>query len=284
MIENRREQLAKVGKFFPLAPGDATTGISSDKLLTASQGALALTGYVPAFLVAATTVTQPRTRSRCTRENLTGRRAKKILGDDHVAPRRDRLLASGRRRGATDHEVRVDLRLHLARDKEDETLRPPLSRGTAPAPRGRCHCSGGDRAAADRLDGGSRPVLPYVARGSQSDRQRAARVGFRDRHPRAGDDDLAQERYHLVGAMPNMTYTVALKIYVGDPSCTNLTRTRQTATFDTNGVGNATADFTFFVRRRVRRRLIRSRAAIPVISSGGVPQYQTACVPVTLGA
>ena len=50
----------KVGKFFPLAAGDATTGINSDKLLTASQGALVLTGYVLAFLVAATTVTQRR--------------------------------------------------------------------------------------------------------------------------------------------------------------------------------------------------------------------------------
>lgn len=47
-----------VGKFFPLAAGDALTGIDSDKILTAPQGALVLIGYVIAFFVAAVAVTQ----------------------------------------------------------------------------------------------------------------------------------------------------------------------------------------------------------------------------------
>ena len=48
----------QVGKFFPLAAGDAMTGINSDQLLTASQGALVLIGYVLASFVAALAVTQ----------------------------------------------------------------------------------------------------------------------------------------------------------------------------------------------------------------------------------
>jgi ABC-2 type transport system permease protein len=48
----------QVGKFFPLAAGDALTGINSDKLLAAPQGALVLVGYVTAFFLAALAVTR----------------------------------------------------------------------------------------------------------------------------------------------------------------------------------------------------------------------------------
>jgi hypothetical protein len=47
-----------IGKFFPLAAGDALTGINSDKILTAPQGALVLLGYVIVFYVAGRLVTQ----------------------------------------------------------------------------------------------------------------------------------------------------------------------------------------------------------------------------------
>jgi ABC-2 type transport system permease protein len=47
-----------IGKFFPLAAGDAMTGIDSDKILSAPQGALVLIGYVVAFFFAALVVTQ----------------------------------------------------------------------------------------------------------------------------------------------------------------------------------------------------------------------------------
>ena len=40
----------EIGKFFPLAAGDAMTGINSDQLLTAPQGALVLVGYVLVLL------------------------------------------------------------------------------------------------------------------------------------------------------------------------------------------------------------------------------------------
>jgi len=48
----------QVGKFFPLAAGDAMTGINSDQLLPASQGALVLVGYVLISFFAALAVTQ----------------------------------------------------------------------------------------------------------------------------------------------------------------------------------------------------------------------------------
>ena len=48
----------QIGKFFPLAAGDAMTGINSDQLLTASQGALVLVGYVLVSFFAALAVTQ----------------------------------------------------------------------------------------------------------------------------------------------------------------------------------------------------------------------------------
>ena len=47
-----------VGKFFPLAAGDAMTGINSDKLLPAGQGALVLLGYAIAFVLAGRLVTK----------------------------------------------------------------------------------------------------------------------------------------------------------------------------------------------------------------------------------
>jgi hypothetical protein len=47
-----------VGKFFPLAAGDALTGINSDTILTAPQGALVLIGYVVTFFFAGLLVTQ----------------------------------------------------------------------------------------------------------------------------------------------------------------------------------------------------------------------------------
>ncbi len=48
----------QIGKFFPLAAGDAMTGINADQLLPASQGALVLVGYVLASFVAALAVTR----------------------------------------------------------------------------------------------------------------------------------------------------------------------------------------------------------------------------------
>jgi hypothetical protein len=59
VVENIVVSLApSVGKFFPLAAGDALTGINADELLTAPQGAAVLLGYVAAFFVAGLMITK----------------------------------------------------------------------------------------------------------------------------------------------------------------------------------------------------------------------------------
>jgi ABC-type transport system involved in multi-copper enzyme maturation permease subunit len=49
-----------VGRFFPLAAGDALGGVNSTDLLTAPQGAAVLTGYVIAFLLVGLAITKRR--------------------------------------------------------------------------------------------------------------------------------------------------------------------------------------------------------------------------------
>jgi len=49
-----------VGRFFPLAAGDALTGIDAKELLTAPQGGLVLVGYVLALCAAGLAVTRRR--------------------------------------------------------------------------------------------------------------------------------------------------------------------------------------------------------------------------------
>jgi hypothetical protein len=95
----------------------------------------------------------------------------------------------------------------------------------------------------------------------------------------------AQERYQLNGAEPNTTYTVALHIY-SDSNCTTLTRTIPTATFTTNAAGNGEADHTFFQTGPwppPAPPTLRTVYIQWVFSSGGVPQYETGCIPVVLG-
>jgi hypothetical protein len=88
----------------------------------------------------------------------------------------------------------------------------------------------------------------------------------------------AQERYQLNGAAPDTTYTVALEIAFADATCTVADLTIPTATFTTNMSGNGEAGFTFsFPGPGAAHLFIRW-----VISAGGVPQYETGCVPVTL--
>ena len=94
----------------------------------------------------------------------------------------------------------------------------------------------------------------------------------------------AEERYQLNGALPDTTYTVELHIYVGDPTCSTTYRRRVTTTFTTNDAGNGEAGFTFFAANPVPPPKPNPSGIIWVISSGGVPQYQTDCIPVTLGA
>ena len=61
VVENTTMSLTPdVGRFFPLAAGDAMTGIEADGLLSATAGALMLVGYVAAFFAAGTLMTLRR--------------------------------------------------------------------------------------------------------------------------------------------------------------------------------------------------------------------------------
>jgi hypothetical protein len=95
----------------------------------------------------------------------------------------------------------------------------------------------------------------------------------------------AQERYQLNGAQPDTTYTVALWIYpAGSGSCAGAPVVKfATETFTTNAAGNGEAGHTFFANPSAPPP---SPVPIPikwVFSSGGVPQYESDCVLVTLG-
>lgn len=94
----------------------------------------------------------------------------------------------------------------------------------------------------------------------------------------------AQERYQLNGAMPNTTYSVALLISFTDPTCTVVNLVFQTSAFTTNKSGNGEAGFTFYQTSPPPPPNPQQIYIRWVVSSGGVPQYQTACVPVTIGA
>ena len=58
VVENTIMSLSPdIGRFFPLAAGDAMTGIEAEELLSATAGALVLVGYVAAFFAAGTLMT-----------------------------------------------------------------------------------------------------------------------------------------------------------------------------------------------------------------------------------
>jgi hypothetical protein len=92
----------------------------------------------------------------------------------------------------------------------------------------------------------------------------------------------AEERYQLNGAMPDTTYSVALHISAPDPTCTDFVF--KTATFTTNASGNGEAGFTFRQASPPPPPNPRTIYIRWVVSTGGVPQYQTDCVPVVVGA
>jgi len=94
----------------------------------------------------------------------------------------------------------------------------------------------------------------------------------------------AEERYQLNGAMPDTTYSVALHISFVDPTCTVVNAVRTTATFTTNESGNGEAGFTFYQASQPPPPNPRTIYIRWVVSSGGVPQYQTECVRVVVGA
>jgi hypothetical protein len=98
-----------------------------------------------------------------------------------------------------------------------------------------------------------------------------------------GPTITAQERYVLNGAMPNTTYSVALHISFADPTCTVTNFVYPTTTFTTNASGNGEAGFTFYTPKPPPPPSPQQWYIRWVVSSGGVPQYQTDCIPVVIG-
>jgi hypothetical protein len=93
-----------------------------------------------------------------------------------------------------------------------------------------------------------------------------------------GVRNYAQERYQLNGAAADTTYSVTLEIAFADATCSVVDLPLSTATFTTNGSGNGEGAYTFpFPGPPPGDVFIRW-----VISAGGVPQYETGCIPVTL--
>jgi hypothetical protein len=94
----------------------------------------------------------------------------------------------------------------------------------------------------------------------------------------------AQERYQLYGAKPSTTYSVALHLSFVDPTCTAVNAVFNSTSFTTNATGNGHGDFTFYAANPAPPPNPRQVYIRWVVSSGGVPQYQTDCVPVVIGA
>jgi hypothetical protein len=94
----------------------------------------------------------------------------------------------------------------------------------------------------------------------------------------------AQERYQLNGAQPNTTYTVSLFISFADSTCAATDLVFPTTTFMTNAAGNGEAGFTFYQSSPPPPPNPQTVYIRWLVSSGGVPQYQTGCIPVVIGA
>jgi len=94
----------------------------------------------------------------------------------------------------------------------------------------------------------------------------------------------AEERYQLNGAMPDTAYSVALHISFVDPTCTVVNAVFKTVTFTTNESGNGEAGFTFHQASPPPPPNPRAIYIRWVVSTAGVPQYQTECVRVVVGA
>ncbi len=98
-----------------------------------------------------------------------------------------------------------------------------------------------------------------------------------------GPQIFAHERYVLVGAAPDTTYSVALLISVDDPTCSGTSPvTVPSASFTTNAAGNGTAEV-FFHPGDVPPMLRNATHGITwQVSTGGQVAFETNCTAVTL--
>lgn len=93
---------------------------------------------------------------------------------------------------------------------------------------------------------------------------------------------FANERYVLVGASPGTTYDVALRIWVGDPTCAgDPMAVLATVSFTTNVAGNGVGKVT--LPPSAAEGLHGATLGIVwVLSTGEVPAYASSCIDVIL--
>ena len=100
-----------------------------------------------------------------------------------------------------------------------------------------------------------------------------------------GPTVYAQERYHLMGALPSTTYQVALRAYA-DQGCTNLITTIPETTMTTDANGNTHGSVTFTPEAVAPFRNPAGTAtyglAWVISRQGQSPAYTTGCQVVTL--
>lgn len=108
------------------------------------------------------------------------------------------------------------------------------------------------------------------------------RVGFVQNIHANGPVVFANERYVLVGASPGTTYDVALRLWVGDPTCAgDPMAVLPTVSFTTNVAGNGVGKVA--LPPSAADGLHGATLGIVwVLSTGGVPAYTSSCVDVAL--
>jgi hypothetical protein len=107
-------------------------------------------------------------------------------------------------------------------------------------------------------------------------------VGFVQNIHANGPIVFANERYVLVGASPGTTYDVALRLWIGDPTCTGEPMAvLPTVSFTTNGVGNGVGKVA--LPPAAAEGLHGATLGIVwVLSTAGTPTYGSSCVDVVL--
>ena len=92
----------------------------------------------------------------------------------------------------------------------------------------------------------------------------------------------ANERYVLVGAVPDTTYHVTLLIFPGDPTCTGVGAPIPTAELTTNAAGNGEAQARFLLADVPAELRGTTVGGLWQVSLEGVVVYQTACTAIAL--
>jgi hypothetical protein len=100
-------------------------------------------------------------------------------------------------------------------------------------------------------------------------------------HPN-GPQVFARERYVLIGATANTSFTVTLQVHFGSPVCAGDSVTIPSATFETNAVGNGSAQLLIPPEGIPPTAHGTTAGVLWEFSSGGQVVYETDCETVNL--